>query len=99
MRDYAHRGVSPREVPPWRPATHPVGKSDDSNSQFASQISLVVFGGREAVRRTEGVFPASLSSLPRLDIILPSNIDPKTRAASKLQFPDSQTLSTNAYPR
>jgi len=35
-------------------------KSDDSAAQFASQISLVVFGGD--VQRTEGV-----SSLPRLD--------------------------------
>ena len=34
-------------------AKDPVGESDDSNSQFSSQIFIVVFGGD--VRRTEGV--------------------------------------------
>ena len=33
-------------------AKHPAGKSDDSNAQFATQLSIVVFGGD--VQRTEG---------------------------------------------
>jgi hypothetical protein len=37
-------------------------KSDDSTAQFASQISIVVFGGD--VQRTEGVPTKPLSRLP-----------------------------------
>jgi hypothetical protein len=48
LQGNAHRGVSP--------------KSDNSNSQFSTQISLVVFGGD--VRRTEGVNTKPLSRLP-----------------------------------
>jgi len=76
----AHRGVSPREVSPWRHATHPVGKSDDSNSQFASRISIVVFGSREAVRRTEGVPPFVFPFLQVVDIPIHLNDQPRRRA-------------------
>lgn len=41
LQGNAHRGVSP--------------KSDDSTSQFATQIFIVAFGGD--VQRTEGVSP------------------------------------------
>jgi hypothetical protein len=48
-----------------------VGKSDDSIAQSATQIFIVVFGGRVPfrvdVQRTEGIKPLTISSLPRLD--------------------------------
>ncbi len=49
LQENAHRRVSP--------------KSDDSNSQCSSQISIVAFGGD--VRRTEGVKVDSLFIRPQ----------------------------------
>lgn len=66
LQGNAHRRVSP--------------KSDDTNAQFATQLSLVAFGDREAVRKIDGVLPRPFA----FDISLKNSNFPVSKQGHRL---------------